>query len=88
MDYSKILNLPKTDFPMKANLKVREPEMLSAWNEKGIERLIREKRGLCQKFRRTNLESQKAFGKSATGSWSKPKSDKKQSAREIWARIF
>ncbi|MBU1262244.1 isoleucine--tRNA ligase, partial [bacterium] len=50
MDYSKTLNLPKTDFPMKANLKVREPEMLSAWKEKGIERLIQEKRGLSKKY--------------------------------------
>jgi isoleucyl-tRNA synthetase len=50
MDYSKTLNLPKTEFPMKANLKVREPEMLSVWNEKGIERRIREKREPCQRY--------------------------------------
>lgn len=50
MDYSKTLNLPKTDFPMKANLKVREPEMLSAWKEKEIEKLIWEKRGLSKKY--------------------------------------
>ena len=28
MDYKESLNLPKTDFPMKANLSQREPEML------------------------------------------------------------
>lgn len=31
MDYKKTLNLPKTDFPMKANLVNREPEMLARW---------------------------------------------------------
>ncbi|MDI6752357.1 MAG: isoleucine--tRNA ligase [bacterium] len=50
MNYSKTLNLPKTSFQMKANLKDREPEMLSAWKEKGIERLIREKRSLSKKY--------------------------------------
>ncbi len=35
---------------MKANLKDREPEMLSAWKEKGIEKLIREKRNLSKKY--------------------------------------
>jgi len=31
MDYKDKLNLPKTDFPMKANLAKREPEMLARW---------------------------------------------------------
>ncbi len=31
-DYKKTLNLPKTDFPMKANLAQREPEMLKKWD--------------------------------------------------------
>jgi len=31
MDYKESLNLPKTDFPMKANLSQREPEMLARW---------------------------------------------------------
>ncbi len=30
-DYKHTLNLPKTDFPMKANLPSREPEMLRQW---------------------------------------------------------
>ena len=30
-DYKKTLNLPKTSFPMKANLAQREPEMLRHW---------------------------------------------------------
>jgi isoleucyl-tRNA synthetase len=32
MDYKDTLNLPKTDFPMKANLAKREPEMLDRWD--------------------------------------------------------
>jgi len=32
-DYKHTLNLPQTDFPMKANLAAREPEMLKRWNE-------------------------------------------------------
>ena len=28
MDYNKTINLPKTDFPMRAGLPAREPEML------------------------------------------------------------
>lgn len=35
-DYKNTLNLPQTDFPMKANLSQREPEMLSFWEEKKI----------------------------------------------------
>ncbi|TAL38897.1 MAG: isoleucine--tRNA ligase [Spirochaetes bacterium] len=31
MDYSKTVNLPTTDFPMRANLPTREPEMLARW---------------------------------------------------------
>jgi isoleucyl-tRNA synthetase len=35
-DYKDTLNLPQTAFPMKANLPVREPEMLSFWEEADI----------------------------------------------------
>jgi len=31
MDYKATLNLPRTDFPMKANLAQREPEVLAHW---------------------------------------------------------
>jgi isoleucyl-tRNA synthetase len=41
MDYKKGLNLPQTDFPMKANLAQREPEMLKLWEEMGIYKKIR-----------------------------------------------
>ena len=33
MDYNQTLNLPKTDFPMRAALPQREPEFLKAWEE-------------------------------------------------------
>src|SRR5438132_1055665 len=32
-NYKETLNLPRTDFPMKANLAAREPEMLKMWEE-------------------------------------------------------
>ena len=41
MDYNKTLNLPKTDFPMRASLPQREPEFLARWEEtKQYERLM------------------------------------------------
>jgi isoleucyl-tRNA synthetase len=36
MDYKSTLNLPKTDFPMKANLPQREPEMLVWWEQQKL----------------------------------------------------
>ncbi len=36
MDYSKTVNLPTTDFPMRANLPKREPEMLAQWSKENI----------------------------------------------------
>ncbi|MBN2437606.1 MAG: isoleucine--tRNA ligase [Deltaproteobacteria bacterium] len=41
MDYKETLNLPKTDFPMKANLAKREPEMLARWEGMCIYKKIR-----------------------------------------------
>ena len=35
-DYSKTLFLPQTDFPMRAGLPQREPEILKRWNEIGL----------------------------------------------------
>ena len=42
-DYKSTLNLPKTAFPMKADLPKREPLLLKEWQEKGIYQLIRKK---------------------------------------------
>jgi isoleucyl-tRNA synthetase len=36
MDYKATLNLPQTDFSMKANLSTREPETLARWEEMGL----------------------------------------------------
>ena len=36
MDYTETLNLPKTEFSMRANLPTREPDMLSAMYEKDL----------------------------------------------------
>jgi isoleucyl-tRNA synthetase len=42
MDYKATLNLPKTDFPMKANLAQAEPRMLAWWEQIGIYKRLRE----------------------------------------------
>ncbi len=42
-DYKDTLNLPKTDFAMKADLPKREPQMLSHWQTIDLYNLIRQK---------------------------------------------
>ncbi len=42
-DYKSTLNLPKTDFPMRAGLPKREPEWLARWERIGIYDRLREK---------------------------------------------
>ncbi|WP_173051523.1 isoleucine--tRNA ligase [Nitrospira sp. KM1] len=42
MDYKATLNLPKTDFPMKANLPQREPELLAWWERERVYDQIQE----------------------------------------------
>ncbi|HSB72424.1 MAG TPA: isoleucine--tRNA ligase [Candidatus Methylomirabilis sp.] len=44
MDYKATLNLPKTDFPMRANLAEREPEILREWERDGLYTRLREAR--------------------------------------------
>ena len=45
-DYSKTLYLPQTDFPMRAGLPQREPELLKYWNDIGLyDKLRREAQG-------------------------------------------
>jgi isoleucyl-tRNA synthetase len=46
MDYKSTLNLPSTEFPMKANLAQREPEQLERWHSQD---LYREMRRQCQR---------------------------------------
>lgn len=43
MDYKSTLNLPKTDFPMKARLAEREPERLKKWDAAKLNEKIQEK---------------------------------------------
>ncbi len=42
-DYRKTLNLPQTDFPMKADLAQREPTFLKKWEEENLFAQIKEK---------------------------------------------
>ena len=45
-DYKDTLNLPDTEFPMKANLPNREPEMLDRWEKEGLyARILDKNRG-------------------------------------------
>ncbi|WP_134700289.1 isoleucine--tRNA ligase [Ammoniphilus sp. YIM 78166] len=50
MDYSKTLNLPKTDFPMRGNLPTREPEIQKAWDEKNIYQQVQKRTAGRPKF--------------------------------------
>lgn len=43
MDYSKTLNLPQTEFAMRANLPQKEPTMLEEWDKKDIYKMALEK---------------------------------------------
>jgi isoleucyl-tRNA synthetase len=47
LDLKKTLNLPKTDFPMKASLPQNEPKQLAAWQESHLyERILEAHKGL------------------------------------------
>ncbi len=50
MDFKQTLNLPKTDFPMKANLTKKEPEMIKKWEEENLYYKIIEKRKNSEKW--------------------------------------
>jgi isoleucyl-tRNA synthetase len=46
VDYKETVSLPKTDFPMKANLPQREPEILRQWEEQAVfQRLVAQNAG-------------------------------------------
>ena len=49
-DYKATLNLPYTEFPMKANLAQREPNMLKKWQETKLYEQVREQREGRDKF--------------------------------------
>src|SRR2546422_2695670 len=50
MDYKNTLTLPRTDFPMKADLVVREPERLRKWQETRLYEKIQAARAGAEKF--------------------------------------
>ncbi len=50
MDYSKTINLPKTDFPMKAGLKDKEPKIIKKWEEENLYNKLREARKNAPKY--------------------------------------
>lgn len=41
-DYSETLNLPQTDFPMRAGLPKKEPEILARWEQLEVYKKLRE----------------------------------------------
>jgi isoleucyl-tRNA synthetase len=47
MDYKATLNLPKTDFPMRANLPRSEPDLLRCWEAMDIYSRLRQARAGC-----------------------------------------
>jgi isoleucyl-tRNA synthetase len=49
-DWKDTLNLPRTEFPMKANLQAAEPETIAWWHEIGLYGLIRERRRGAPKY--------------------------------------
>ena len=49
-DYTSTLNLPRTDFSMRANLPQREPEMLKYWEEIDLYAKMLENNKDCERF--------------------------------------
>src|SRR3954468_15556058 len=49
-EWKDTLNLPRTDFPMKANLQTAEPQALARWKEMGLYERIRAQRTGRKKF--------------------------------------
>jgi isoleucyl-tRNA synthetase len=50
MEYKHTLNLPKTDFPMKADLVAREPQRLEQWHSSRLYQRIQDRRAGAPKF--------------------------------------
>jgi len=50
MEYKNTLNLPKTDFPMKANLPDKEPRIFEKWKCSDLYQKIRQKQKLKPKY--------------------------------------
>src|SRR2546430_3040096 len=50
MDYKDTLNLPRTDFPMKADLVTREPQQIEKWQKEKLYEKIQVARDGAEKF--------------------------------------
>ncbi len=50
IDYSKTLYLPETDFPMRASLPQKEPELVKRWQEMGLYKKLRASAAGREKF--------------------------------------
>src|SRR5438045_1280543 len=50
MDYKHTLNLPRTDFPMRADLVTREPQRLEKWRQADLYAAIQAARAGGEKF--------------------------------------
>ncbi len=50
MNYKDTLNLPRTDFPMRADLVAREPQRLEKWRQAGLYEKIQTARAQAEKF--------------------------------------
>lgn len=50
INYKDTLNLPRTDFPMKANLQQKEPAIQKSWQKENLFEKIHEKNRDCEKF--------------------------------------
>lgn len=49
-DYKDTLNLPRTDFPMRAGLAKKEPEILARWEAEGLYARLRERRAGRERY--------------------------------------
>ena len=49
-DWKATLNLPRTEFPMKANLQTAEPETIAEWEKTGLYQQLRERRAGAPKY--------------------------------------
>jgi isoleucyl-tRNA synthetase len=50
MEWKETLSLPRSDFPMKAQLSQKEPEILKKWDDAGIYARILESRAGCETY--------------------------------------
>ena len=61
VDYKTTLNLPKTDFPMRAGLPKREPEWLARWVEMDVYGKLRDKAALARTGKNPDVEARAPF---------------------------